>query len=121
MSAIMTHHLDSLEGGDRKLLVFADNRQDAAYQAGYTSDKHRSFALRHAIAQRVSAVGHDGIHLSELPELLFEDFKNIGIIDGRPSRPERKGWVEALTFEVANEFTRWPDGFDPAARVVTVR
>ncbi len=107
MSTIMTHHLDSLEGGDRKLLVFADNRQDAAHQAGYTSDKHRSFALRHVIAQKVLAAGADGIHLSELPEMVFEEFKIIGVIEGRPARPQRVNWVNALTFEVANEFTRF--------------
>jgi hypothetical protein len=34
VSVLTTRHMDQLEGEDRKLLVFADNRQDAAHQAG---------------------------------------------------------------------------------------
>lgn len=107
MSTIITHHLDTLEKNDRKLLVFADNRQDVAHQAGYTGDKHRAFALRHVIAQKVRAAGSEGMYVSDLAEAAFEEFKNIGIIEGRPNAPERKRWVEVLAFEIANELTRY--------------
>ncbi len=107
VSVLVTHHLDYLEGDDRKLLVFADNRQDAAHQAGYTSDKHRTFALRHLVAHEVRQAGERGLYLTELPERLFDRFQRLGIIPRRPTRPERERWIDALTYQVANEFTRY--------------
>ena len=107
VSVLVTRHLDRLDGEDRKLLVFADNRQDAAHQAGYTADKHRSFALRHAVARAVREAGARGVYLEELPERLFDHYGKLGIIPRRPTRPERERWLDALTYEVANEFTRY--------------
>jgi len=107
VSVLATHHLDRLEGDDRKLLVFADNRQDVAHQAGYTADKHRSFALRHVVARAVRDAGDRGVYLEELPERLFDHYRDVGIIPRRPTRPERERWLDALTYEIANEFTRY--------------
>ncbi len=107
VSVLATHHLDHLEGDDRKLLVFADNRQDAAHQAGYTADKNRSFALRHLIAQEVRDTGSAGLYLQELPERLFDGYRRLGILPPRPTRPEREKWLFALTYEAANEVTRF--------------
>ena len=106
-SVLSTHHLDYLEGEDRKLLVFADNRQDVAHQAGYTADKHRSFALRHLIAQELHDAGPDGLHLSELPQRLLDRYRDLGIMPFRPTTPQRKRWLDALTIETASEFTRY--------------
>ncbi|MDR7420803.1 MAG: DEAD/DEAH box helicase, partial [Armatimonadota bacterium] len=106
VSVLATHHLDRLDGADRKLLVFADNRQDVAHQAGYTADKHRSFALRHAVARAVRDAGDRSVYLEELPERIFDHYRDLGIVPRRPTRPERERWLDALTYEVANEFTR---------------
>jgi ATP-dependent helicase YprA (DUF1998 family)/rubrerythrin len=107
VSTIATHHLDLLEGDDRKLLVFADNRQDVAHQAGYMADKHRGFALRHLVAFEVRKAGAAGKHLIELPEILYDEYLKLGIIRGRPTRPQRERWMDAITYEVANEFSRY--------------
>ena len=107
VSALATHHLDHLEGDDRKLLIFADNRQDAAHQAGYTSDKHRTFALRHAMAHEIKEAGDMGVYLIELPQRLFDRFKDLGIIPRRPPRPEQERWLDALAYQAANEITRY--------------
>ena len=107
VSVLATHHLDYLERDDRKLLIFADNRQDAAHQAGYTSDKHRTFALRHAIAHEIREAGSQGVYLTELPQRLFDRFKELGIISSKPSRPERERWIDALAYQAANEITRY--------------
>ena len=107
VSVLTTHHLDRLERDDRKLLVFADNRQDVAHQSGYTADKHRSFALRHLVARAVRETGARGVYLEELPERLFDHYRELGIIPRRPTRPERERWMDALTYEAANEFTRF--------------
>ncbi|MEW6074204.1 MAG: DEAD/DEAH box helicase [Planctomycetota bacterium] len=107
VSVLASHHLDRLEGEDHKLLVFADNRQDAAHQAGYTADKHRNFALRHLVAHEVWEAGDRGIFLTELPERLFDHYRALGIIPTRPTRAERERWLDALTYEAAGEFTRY--------------
>ncbi|MEW5807411.1 MAG: DEAD/DEAH box helicase [Acidobacteriota bacterium] len=107
VSVLSTHHLEGLEGGDRRLLVFADNRQDVAHQAGYASDKHRTFALRHVIAQEVKGAGDRGVYLQELPQRLFDHYRKLGIIPRRTTRPERERWLDAFSYETANEFTRY--------------
>lgn len=107
VSVLATHHLDHLEGEDRKLLVFSDNRQDTAHQAGYTADKHRAFALRHVLAHELREAGADGLYLTELPQRLFDRFQQMGLIPRRPPRPERERWLDALTYQVANELTRY--------------
>jgi ATP-dependent helicase YprA (DUF1998 family)/very-short-patch-repair endonuclease len=107
VSVLATHHLDHLRGEDRKLLVFTDNRQDAAHQAGYTADKHRSFALRHVLAHELREAGRAGLYLTELPQRLFDRFQRMGLIPRRPPRPERERWLDALTYQVANELTRY--------------
>jgi len=107
VSTLTTHHLDLLEGQDRKVLVFADNRQDVAHQAGYTTDKHRVFALRHLVSKLVRDAGPDGRHLSELPNLLLDEYKKLKIIPGKPTKPEVQNWLAALQYECANEFTRY--------------
>lgn len=107
VSVLITHHLDRLEGEDRKLLVFADNRQDAAHQAGYTADKYRSFVLRHAIVHEVREAGERGLALKELPERLLDAYRRLGIIPTRLPRHERERWLDALTYETANEFSRY--------------
>jgi len=107
VSVLITHHLDRLRGQDRKLLVFADNRQDAAHQAGYTADKHRSFILRHVVADELSRVGEGGLNLPELPQRLFERLRELGVIPRRVPQHERERWLQALTYDLANEFTRY--------------
>ncbi len=107
VSALATHHLDLLDGDDRKVLVFADNRQDVAHQAGYTADKHRQFALRHLISSAVEQSGERGVYLDELPEILFDEFRRVRIIPQNLSRPYRERWLFALRYEATNEFTRY--------------
>lgn len=106
VSVLASHHLDELDTADRRLLVFADNRQDVAHQAGYMADKHRSFALRHFVAREVASQGDRGLYLNELPERLFDHYRELGIIPRRPTRPEREQWLAAVTYEAANEFSR---------------
>lgn len=107
VAVLTSRHLDRLDGADRKLLVFSDNRQDAAHQAGYTSDRHRSFALRHLVANEVRKAGESGVYLKELPEILYDHYRELGIIPRRPPRPERERWLDTLTYESANEFSRY--------------
>jgi ATP-dependent helicase YprA (DUF1998 family) len=106
VSVLTTHHLDPLAGEDRKLLVFADNRQDVAHQAGYTADKHRAFALRHAISSEVAGAAQP-VYLQELPQRLFDAYRTMGIVLRKPTGLERQQWLKAIAYEAASEFTRF--------------
>lgn len=106
VSVLGTHHLDKVPEAERKLLVFADNRQDAAHQAGYMSDRHRQFALRHAIEAAVTQAGSGGIALQDLPAQVLEIFKAIGLAKRNLTRDEEKYWRHTLEFETAAEFCR---------------
>ncbi len=106
VSVLGTHHLDRVPDTERKLLIFADNRQDAAHQAGYMSDRHRQFALRHAIEAAVAQAGSAGIALQDLPIRVLEIFKSIGLAKHNLTRDEEKYWRHTLEYEVAGEFCR---------------
>ncbi len=103
-SLLATHHIDRLEGDDRKLLVFTDNRQEAAHQAGYMADRHRLFAVRHAIESIVRERGGEGCAFNDLPRRLLIKFQEMGIAKRRLTGDEQKKWLKALAFEGAAEF-----------------
>lgn len=106
VSVLGTHHLDKVPEQERKLLIFADNRQDAAHQAGYMSDRHRQFALRHAIEAAVREAGTGGIALQDLPNKVLEIFQKIGLAKRTLTRDEAVYWRRTLEYEVAAEFCR---------------
>ncbi|MDQ3564633.1 MAG: DEAD/DEAH box helicase [Pseudomonadota bacterium] len=106
VSVLGTHHLDRVPEDQRKLLVFADNRQDAAHQAGYMGDRHRQFALRHAVESAVRAAGSDGLSLESLPHAVLEIFQRIGLARRNLGRDDQAKWMKTLTYECAGEFCR---------------
>jgi very-short-patch-repair endonuclease len=106
VSVLGTHHLDRVPADERKLLIFADNRQDAAHQAGYMSDRHRQFALRHAIEAAVGEAGPAGIALQDLPNRVREIFQAIGLVKRNLTRDEEASWRRTLEYEIAGEFCR---------------
>lgn len=106
VSVLGTHHQDRVPENERKLLIFADNRQDAAHQAGYMSDRHRQFALRHAIEAAVSEAGASGIALQDLPNRVREIFQRIGLAKRNLTRDEEMSWRRTLEYEIAAEFCR---------------
>lgn len=105
-SVLATHHLDKLPAKERKLLIFADNRQEAAHQAGYMGDRHRQFAVRHAIEQVVRDAGCSGLALNIIAHKLLEKFQDMGLARRKLSFDEQKFWRKALEFEAAGEFCR---------------
>lgn len=106
VSVLTTHHLDNLEPTERKLLVFADNRQEAAHQAGYTGDRHRQFAVRHAVESIVREAGAAGVALDGLNLRLLEEFQRLRLARSRLTQDEQRLWGRALQYEVASEFCR---------------
>lgn len=106
VSVLSMHHLDLLQAEERKLLVFTDNRQEAAHQAGYMDDRHRQFAVRHAIEALVSDAGTGGIGLETAATALLDSFQRLGFAKRRPTRDETLRWNTALRYEAASEFCR---------------
>jgi ATP-dependent helicase YprA (DUF1998 family) len=103
--------------GHKKLIIFADSRQDAAFQAGWMQDHARRIRLRHMMHQ---VIAQDGTQqsLDAITDKLMEWFrKDQNLID--TLLPELTGeeapavyghnkWVpvyKALRFMVLREFT----------------
>jgi ATP-dependent helicase YprA (DUF1998 family)/very-short-patch-repair endonuclease len=105
-SVLATHHLDHLPKDERKLLVFADNRQEAAHQAGYMGDKHRQFAVRHGLESIVRDSGTEGVALQGVKDKLLERFQQVGLARQRLTKDQHERWRRALEFEAASEFCR---------------
>jgi ATP-dependent helicase YprA (DUF1998 family) len=59
----------------RRLLVFCDNRQDAAFQAGWMRDHARRFRLRSIIAEALTR-NPQGIGVGDLTQSLSDIFKD---------------------------------------------
>lgn len=106
ISVLATHHLDHLEGPDHKILVFADNRQEAAHQAGYSADRHRAFAVRHLIDADVRNAGAAGLALEDIPQYLLDGFRRLKLITRLPTKAEQDKWLRVFGYEAAAEFCR---------------
>jgi ribosomal protein L32 len=106
VSLLASHHLDRLTDKDRKLLLFADNRQDAAHQASYINDRQRQFAVRHAIESIVRDRGERGVSFDDLPVHLLAKLQEMGLAKQRLTTDERDKWDYVLRFDAAGEFCR---------------
>ncbi|EHQ34552.1 DEAD/DEAH box helicase [Methanoplanus limicola] len=78
---ILTQSMINAESADnRKLILFADNRQDAAFQAAWMTDHARRYRLRHLIFELISN-SLKPLSIGDLVEQLtkiFEENKELG-------------------------------------------
>ncbi|MEE8586098.1 MAG: DEAD/DEAH box helicase, partial [Acidobacteriota bacterium] len=63
----------------RKLLVFADNRQEAAFQAGWMEERSRRFRLRHLLASLLEERRENLWTIEELTQSLLDEAQRQGI------------------------------------------
>ena len=121
----MVHHAER-----KRLLVFADNRQDAAFQAGWMRDHARRFRLRaimaQAIAGRPMSVGDlahtldqileqdDALSMALLPEVWAVAPKETG---GAVHREERKYLLRILILLEITMGARQQVGLEPWGRL----
>lgn len=66
----------------RKLIIFTDNRQDAAFQAGWMQDHTRRYRLRHLIYEYLKTK-NSIVSITDIEHHLFEKFyndKNLGLM-----------------------------------------
>jgi ATP-dependent helicase YprA (DUF1998 family) len=109
--------INAAPDGHKKLIIFADSRQDAAFQAGWMQDHARRIRLRHMM-YRVIADSSTPLALDGITDQLMEMFrKDQNLIDAL--LPELTGeeapaifghnkWVpvhRALRYMVLREFT----------------
>ena len=103
--------------GHKKLIIFADSRQDAAFQAGWMQDHARRIRLRHMMHQVIAESGTaqplDGI-TDKLMELFRKDQNLIDTLlpeltgEEAPAIFGHNKWVpvhRALRYMVLREFT----------------
>ncbi|HLX62324.1 MAG TPA: DEAD/DEAH box helicase [Planctomycetota bacterium] len=98
--------INAAPDGHKKLIVFADSRQDAAFQAGWMQDHARRIRLRHMI--------HQAIHESAAPLPLY------GIVDALMAEfKKNKRLVEVLLPELTEEHAGATLGSDRAKNIYT--
>ena len=66
--------INALEGAQQKLIVFTDNRQDAAFQAGWMQDRARRYRLRHLIYDFLRQCDY-AASISDVRENLMQRFR----------------------------------------------
>lgn len=107
VSIITTALLSNLEPEERKTLIFTDNRQDAAHQAGYMEDRHLQFTIRQLIYQ---ATKDRDVPLSmkRAGEEIYNLGIALGILDPPKTQLERKEEIDKMSFLIYDEFTKPP-------------
>lgn len=107
VSIITTALLSNLEPEERKTLIFTDNRQDTAHQAGYMEDRHLQFTIRQLIYQ---ATKDRDIPLSikRAGEEIYNLGIKLGIFEPPKTKHEESENIERMSFLVFDEFTKPP-------------
>ncbi len=98
-----------LDEQERRLLIFSDNRQDTAFQAGYLADKNGQFTKRQLIYQVVddeAEQGHPAVGLADLPRLLYTYGVRLGLLEGAKREREREDIIRGETWPILAEFAR---------------
>jgi len=108
--AVLTSALmKRLDKRERRMLIFTDNRQDAAFQAGYLSDKHGQFTKRQLIYQVVydeGQLGHAAVGLADLPTLVYTYGVRLGLFPAARREHEREERIREETWPILAEFAR---------------
>lgn len=105
--------------GHQKLVIFADSRQDAAFQAGWMQDHGRRIRLRHLMYQTIKAATNP-LSINEIVDKLMEFFRADSsrrlvetllpelTVEGAEAIFGSNIWIpvrKALLYQVLREFT----------------
>jgi len=109
VSTLTSSLLGNLRDEDeRRLLMFSDNRQETAYQAGYLRDRHEQFTWRqliYKISEERSRHGEPPISLKALPEILYEQAVDKGLMEREATRYGKDQRIHKITWDMLEEFS----------------
>ena len=79
-TVLTTTLFSDFEEPERKTLIFSDNRQDAAHQAGYMEDRHIQFTIRQLLYQ-ITKNRDIPLSIKRAAEGVWEKGISLGIFD----------------------------------------
>lgn len=76
----------------RRVLAFADSRQEAAFFAWYAEDSYRSLSDRNFIlrAMRAEQIAQEGLGINDLCSRLIAQWDRAGLLDGSETAEEKR-------------------------------
>lgn len=86
----------------RKLLMFADSRQDAAFQAGWMESRSLRFRVRHLLYRTLAADPERWWYFDELKDRIVDDATAEGMLPARGQ--DREPEIRRLTWLLLEEF-----------------
>ena len=93
----------------RRVLAFADNRQEAAFFAWYAEDSYRKLRDRNLLHRALmrQPVDSEGLSIEDLASRLFVEWDEAGLFRGRDTREtRRRNVLKAILREVVTEERR---------------
>ena len=107
ISVITTTLLSNLDFSERKTLIFTDNRQDTAHQAGYMEDRHMQFTIRQLIYDLLKREGR-ALEMNSLGEKVWTLGESKGIFERPKTKEAESREIDKIQFLVLEEFSRSP-------------
>ncbi len=104
VSTITSSVVEHLEPAWRKVLIFADSRQEAAFQAGYLEDKHEGFVRRQVVMREL--LRRSEMPLTHAAEYVLDRMVSQHIVDDPANKDERRDKRDTLTWQLLVEFAR---------------
>lgn len=90
----------------RRLLIFADSRQDTAFQAGYLRDRARAVQVRHLIVESINDRVRDGesaASFNSLVEDVFRRGQESGLYEDPAGRDARRRALRVCEWDLLGE------------------
>jgi len=107
VSIITTAVLSNLEQSERRTLIFTDNRQDTAHQAGYMEDRHLKFTIRQLLYE-VAKDRDIPLSISRAAEEVWNRGVELGIFERPKTRMLEREEIEKIEFLIYDEFSKPP-------------
>lgn len=111
VAVIATSLISNMEDREKKLLIFTDNRQDAAHQAGYMGDRHVKFTLRqliYYIANERKERGEPPLDIEHMADEIYETGINIGLFEKPSSTSQEVDLRKGIMYKLLDELTAVP-------------
>ena len=111
VSLITTSLISNLDDEERKLLIFSDNRQDTAYQAGYMGDRHLKFTLRqliYEVIRKAKDSGETPYNIEAMSDIIYEKGLEISLFDSPKNSKQKENLKDNIRYKLLEEITASP-------------